>query len=99
MTAFTVRLRDEKYNRLKELAHGPKISVNRLIDELATLVLAEQDLGGSIPFASIAGEGKRGTWSGSAGKSSRTDLIGTIAQPGGATFLMCRVLDRPEVDA
>ena len=44
MTAFTVRLRDEKYHRLQELARGQKISVNRLIDELATLYLAEQDL-------------------------------------------------------
>lgn len=58
MTAFTVRLRDEKYHRLQELARGQKISVNRLIDELATLYLAEQDLEARFQARAQRGRGK-----------------------------------------
>jgi predicted transcriptional regulator len=43
MTAMTVRLPDDKYRRLKEVAHQRGTSVNRLIDEMATLMLAELD--------------------------------------------------------
>ena len=43
MTALTVRLADEKYRRLKELAQQRGTSVNRLIDEMATVMLAELD--------------------------------------------------------
>jgi len=43
MTALTVRLPDDKYRRLKELAHQRGTSVNRLIDEMTTLMLAELD--------------------------------------------------------
>lgn len=43
MTAMTVRLADEKYRRLKALAHARGTSVNRLVDEMATLILAEFD--------------------------------------------------------
>lgn len=43
MTALTVRLPDEKYQRLKVLAKQRQTSVNRLFDEMATLMLAEYD--------------------------------------------------------
>ena len=43
MTALTIRLADDKYRRLKELAHQRGTSVNRLIDDMATVILAEQD--------------------------------------------------------
>lgn len=43
MTALTLRLPDEKYRRLKALAQTKGMSVNRLIDEMATIALAEQD--------------------------------------------------------
>ena len=43
MSAFTIRLPDDKYQRLKELSQRRHISVNRLIDEMATLILAESD--------------------------------------------------------
>ena len=43
MTALTVRLPDEKYDRLKAVAKQRQTSVNRLIDEMATLMLAEFD--------------------------------------------------------
>ena len=43
MTALTVRLPDDKYLRLKALAQARGTSVNRLVDEMATLMLAEFD--------------------------------------------------------
>jgi len=43
MTALTLRLPEDKYRRLKEVAHQRGASVNRLIDEMATLMIAELD--------------------------------------------------------
>jgi predicted transcriptional regulator len=43
MTALTVRLADDKYRRLKALAQARGTSVNRLVDEMATMMLAEFD--------------------------------------------------------
>jgi predicted transcriptional regulator len=43
MATLTIRLPDEKRNRLKELAQAKGISVNKLIEELSTLALAEFD--------------------------------------------------------
>lgn len=43
MSALTIRLPDEKYQRLKELSKRRGTSVNRLIDEMTTLMLAEFD--------------------------------------------------------
>ncbi len=44
MSALTIRLPDEKYQRLKELSHHRGTSVNRLTNEMTTLMLAEFDL-------------------------------------------------------
>ncbi|MGB3760660.1 MAG: toxin-antitoxin system HicB family antitoxin [Rivularia sp. (in: cyanobacteria)] len=43
MATLTIRLPDEKHNRLKELAKAKGISINKLIEELSTLALAEFD--------------------------------------------------------
>lgn len=43
MTALTVRLADDKYRRLKALAQARGTSINRLVDEMATAMLAEFD--------------------------------------------------------
>ena len=43
MTALTVRLPDEKHRRLKALARSRGTPLNRLIDEMTTLMLAEFD--------------------------------------------------------
>lgn len=43
MTAITVRLPDEKHRRLKALAKTRGTPLNRLIDEMTTLMLAEFD--------------------------------------------------------
>jgi predicted transcriptional regulator len=43
MSTLTIRLPDDKHERLKLLARYNSISVNRLIDELATVALANFD--------------------------------------------------------
>jgi len=43
MSTLTIRLPDDKHERLKALAEARKISVNKLIDELATVALANHD--------------------------------------------------------
>jgi predicted transcriptional regulator len=43
MATLTIRLSDEKHARLRHLAERRKISVNKLIDELSTVALAEFD--------------------------------------------------------
>ncbi len=43
MSTLTIRLPDDKHERLKALARANAISVNKLIDELATVALANFD--------------------------------------------------------
>ncbi|MFN6525355.1 toxin-antitoxin system HicB family antitoxin [Nostoc sp. ChiSLP03a] len=43
MAILTIRLPDDKHNRLKQLAQAKGISVNKLIEELSTIALAEFD--------------------------------------------------------
>lgn len=43
MATLTIRLPNDKHTRLKELAQSRGISVNKLMEELSTIVLAEFD--------------------------------------------------------
>jgi predicted transcriptional regulator len=43
MSTLTIRLPDDKHERLKALAENRRISVNKLIDELATIAIANHD--------------------------------------------------------
>ena len=43
MSVLTIRLPDEKHERLKALAKTRGMSVNKLIEELSTIALAEFD--------------------------------------------------------
>lgn len=43
MAAMTLRLPDDKHQRLKEMARQRGTTVNRLMDEMTTLMLAEFD--------------------------------------------------------
>ncbi len=56
MSALTIRLPDEKYERLKLLSKRRGTSVNRLIDEMATVLLAEADA--EARFLVRAGRGR-----------------------------------------
>ena len=44
MGSLHLRIPDDKHQRLKELAKSRKISVNKLLEELTTMALAEYDL-------------------------------------------------------
>ena len=44
MSTLTIRLPDDKHERLKALARANSISVNKLVDELATVALANFDV-------------------------------------------------------
>ena len=43
MSALTVRLPDDKHQRLRALAESRGTTLNRLIDEMTTVMLAEFD--------------------------------------------------------
>jgi len=55
MSTLTVRLPDVKHARLRRLADSRGISMNRLIDELATVALAQHDA--ELRFRALAAKG------------------------------------------
>lgn len=58
MSALTVRLPDEKHRRLKALAKSRGTPLNRLIDEVTTLMLAEFDAETRFKLRAERGVGK-----------------------------------------
>ncbi|TCS43206.1 toxin-antitoxin system HicB family antitoxin [Reinekea marinisedimentorum] len=55
MSTLTVRLPDDKHNRLKALAAYKKISLNKLIEEISTQAIAEFDT--EVRFRAMAATG------------------------------------------
>lgn len=60
MGTLTIRISDDKHERLKVLAEQRGVSVNKLIDELATIALAEQDARIWFEIHAKRGDKKRG---------------------------------------
>ena len=60
MAAINVRLPDEKHERLKELAKAKNISVNKLMEELATIALTEYDAETRFKLRANRGSVERG---------------------------------------
>ena len=60
MAAINVRLSDEKHQRLKELAAAKNISVNKLMEELATIALTEFDAETRFKLRASRGSVERG---------------------------------------
>ena len=60
MSTLTIRLPEAKHARLRRLAERRGVSMNKLIDELATVALAEHDA--EVRFRTLADKGsvKRG---------------------------------------
>ena len=56
MATLTVRLSDDKHERLKALAARRRISVNKLMEELSTQALAEFD--SEVRFRALAASGR-----------------------------------------
>jgi predicted DNA-binding ribbon-helix-helix protein len=57
MGTLTIRLPDDRHNRLKALAKYRKISINKLIDELSTIAVTEFDA--ETRFHAMAAKGSR----------------------------------------
>ena len=60
MSTLTVRLPDDKHERLKALAAHKKVSVNKLIEELSTQALAEFDSETRFRVLASQGNTKKG---------------------------------------
>ena len=60
MSVITLRLPDDKHERLRLLAEARGISVNRLFDEMATVALAQHDVETAFHAAAARGSRKRG---------------------------------------
>jgi len=58
MRALTIRLPEDKYYRLKELSKRRGMSMSRLIDEMATLLLAGNDIEARFALHAHRGRGK-----------------------------------------
>ena len=61
MAALTVRLPDEKHRRLKALAKSRGTPLNRLIDDMTTVMLAEFDAETRFLARSARGAGQETT--------------------------------------
>lgn len=57
MSTLTIRIPEEKHDRLRSLAKARGISVNRLMDELATVALTQHDT--EVRFQARAARGSR----------------------------------------
>lgn len=58
MTAITLRIDEEKHHRLKQMAKQKGITLNRLIDEMTSLMLSEFDLKIRYKTRFLRGQGK-----------------------------------------
>ena len=59
MSTLTIRMPEGKHERLRSLAKARGISVNRLVDELATVAITEYD--SETRFRALATRGSRET--------------------------------------
>ena len=60
MATLTVRLPDDKHERLKAFAQSRGMSVNKLIEELSTVALAEFDTFTRFKAMAASGHSKEG---------------------------------------
>ena len=58
MSALTVRLPDDKHQRLRALAQSRGTTLNRLIDDMATVMLAEFDAETRFKLRAARGTGR-----------------------------------------
>ena len=58
MSALIIRIPQEKRHRLKQVAKSRNMSVNKLIDEMATLMIVEHDAEMRFRLRAERGRGK-----------------------------------------
>ena len=59
MSVLTIRLPDDKHERLRNLARMRRVSVNKLMEELATLAIANHDAWTWFKIEAAQGEPRR----------------------------------------
>ena len=57
MSTLTIRIPEDKHARLLSLARARGVSINKLIDELATIALAQHDT--EARFRALAAQGSK----------------------------------------
>jgi predicted HicB family RNase H-like nuclease len=60
MATLTIRIPDDKHDRIKQLALSRGISVNKLIEELSTIALVEFDTYNRFMAMQVMGNPQRG---------------------------------------
>ena len=60
MSVMTIRLPETKHTQLKELARSRGVSTNKLMEELATVALAQQDAQTRFALRAAQGDAARG---------------------------------------
>ena len=60
MSTLTIRIPETKHNRLRRLAASRGVSLNKLIDEFATVALAQHDTETRFCALASRGSAKRG---------------------------------------
>jgi HicB family len=60
MATLTIRIPDDKHDRIKQLALSRGISVNKLIEELSTIALVEFDTYNRFKAMQVTGNPERG---------------------------------------
>lgn len=60
MATLTIRLPDDKHNRLKALALSRGMSVNKLVEELSTIALTEFDAYTRFKAMAVMGSAEKG---------------------------------------
>ena len=60
MSTLTIRLPDDKHLRLRELARRRSMSINKLMEELATISIAEFDAETRFRTLAARGSAKKG---------------------------------------
>jgi hypothetical protein len=60
MSTLTLRIADEKHSRLRQLAAAQGVSMNHLLDELATIALAQYDAEVRFQLRAQAGSKAKG---------------------------------------
>jgi hypothetical protein len=60
MSTLTIRIPETKHNRLRRLAASRGVSLNKLIDEFATVALAQYDVETRFQALAAKGSAKRG---------------------------------------
>lgn len=58
MSALIIRIPEEKRERLKQVARARQLSVNKLIEELATLLIVEHDAETRFRLRAARGRGR-----------------------------------------